>query len=83
MNEFIKTHNEEQEDKTIWEYWLHRVFDQSLADFRESLKTETAAPTQEELSETIGESMSILNGFAPMREGEQNGTVQAAGDNSG
>ena len=84
---FIELYNEEQEEKTIWELWLHKIFDKSFAEFRNSLNTQankTAAPTQEDVTNTIRESMDILNGFNPPSEGVKNkdGTVQAAGDNS-
>jgi len=82
VQELIKTHNEEQEDKTIWEYWLHKVYDKSLGEFKESLKTESsAAPTQKELEETVLASFEMLEGFS-LRGGAQDGIIQAAGDGS-
>ena len=84
VEEFIKTHNEEEEHKAEWEFWLHKVFNQSWAEFRESLNpTEKieAAPTQTEMEETIRASFSMLEGFS-LRGGAQDGTVQAAGYNS-
>lgn len=82
VQEFVKTHNEEQEDKTIWEFWLHKVFDQSLEEFKESIKkTNTAAPTQKELKETVQATFDMLDGFS-LRGGAQDGDIQAAGDSS-
>lgn len=83
VHEFIKAHNEEQEEKTIWEYWLHKVFDKSLADFRATLKTDsvTAAPTQAEMEETIRASFEMLEGFS-LRGGAQDGTISDTGYNS-
>ena len=78
----MKTHNEEQEDKTIWDFWLHKVFDQSLEEFKESIKkTNTAAPTQKELKETVQATFDMLDGFS-LRGGAQDGDIQAAGDSS-
>lgn len=81
VHEFIKIHNEEQEEETIWEFWLHKVFDKSLADFRASIKQDSvkAAPTQTEIKETISASFDMLNGFS--LRGGADGTIQAAGDN--
>lgn len=82
VREFIKIHNEEQEEETIWEYWLHKVFDKSLADFKASIKQEPvkAAPTQTELKETISASFDMLNGFS--LGGGADGVIQAVGNNS-
>ena len=80
MTEIIKTHNEEMEDKTIWEYYLHKVFDKSLKEFKESLaEQKKAAPTQEEIEETVLASFEMLEGFS-LRGGAQDGTIQTAGD---
>jgi len=82
VQEFVKTHNEEQEDKTIWEFWLHKVFDKSLEEFKASIKeTNTAAPTQKELKETVQATFEMLDGFS-LRGGAQDGDIQAAGDSS-
>lgn len=42
MDELIAIRNEELEEKTAWEFYLHRVFDQSFEEFREQ-----ARPPQE------------------------------------
>lgn len=63
---FIRTHNEEQEDKTLWEVWLHRIFDKSFVEWKSSLNgTEKAAPTPEELRSIAQDSMNILARFSP------------------
>jgi hypothetical protein len=84
--ELVNIHNEEMEDKTLWEVWLHRIFDKGFAEFKESLGMgkETAAPTQEEMRSTVQESFDILAGFVP-DEGlvmDRDGTVQTAGNDS-
>lgn len=85
VNELIKTHNEELEDKSLWELWLHKVFDKGFDEFKNSLggKHEKAAPTQEEIKSIAMDSMNILAGFV-LDEGlvNRNGTVQAAGYDS-
>lgn len=63
---FIRTHNEEQEDKTLWEIWLHRIFDKSFVEWKDSLNgNEKAAPTPEELRSIAQDSMNILARFSP------------------
>lgn len=66
VDEFVRIYNEEQEDKTLWEVWLHRIFDKSFSEFKNSLnQTEKAAPTPEELRSIAQDSMSILARFSP------------------
>jgi hypothetical protein len=85
VNELIHIHNEEKEDQSLWEIWLHRIFDKNFAEFKNSLSGhhETAAPTSEELKSIAMDSKSILAGFVP-NEGlvNRNGTVQTAGNDS-
>ena len=69
VNEMITIHNEEYEDKTMWEIWLHRVFDKSYAEFTQSIKpNNAAAPTQEEKADIVAESMNMLKRFSPATE---------------
>ena len=83
--EFVDIYNKEQEEKTLWELWLHRVFDKPFDEFMKSVdKSNRTAPTQEDIKSTIEGSLSILKSFDPLRErGCDNGTVQAAGNDSG
>jgi len=62
--EVIEIHNEEQKDKTLWEIWLHRIYDKSFADFAQSLEPkDKKAPTNEEVAGIVRETHNILNGF--------------------
>ena len=65
VDEIITLRNEEQEEKTLWEFYIHRVFDQSFRDWRNSLSTTTKeeVPTEEELVATVSGSMGILSDF--------------------
>lgn len=85
VKEMIHIHNEEMEDKTLWDIWLHRIFDKGFDEYKKSLGThKEAAPTQEEVKSTVQDSFDLLAGFVP-DEGlvNRNGTVQAAGNDSG
>lgn len=60
--EFVKQENERQ----IWEMWLHKIFDKSFADFRNSvMRTQPDQMDNEQLETTVKNSKSILNGFIP------------------
>lgn len=70
VDETVRIHNTELEDETMWEFWLHRIFDKTFSEFRseaEASKNETVpnVPTQEAIKKTINESMGILNDFRP------------------
>ena len=84
VTELVTIHNEEMEDKTLWDIWLHRIFDKGFDEFKKSISGETqAAPTPEEIKSIAMDSKGILAGFVP-DEGmvSRNGTVQAAGNDS-
>lgn len=84
--EIFNIRKEEIEEKQAWEYWLHKVWEGSYADFRATTLNDTnstnAAPTHEELEKTVSESAQLLADFCPYGGGEQYGTVQAIGNDS-
>lgn len=66
VNELIKIRNEENENQTLWELWLHKVYDKTYANFLNEVHPQK--DTGEKLSDdvvkaTINESMGIINGF--------------------
>lgn len=68
MLEMIKSINEENKDKTYWEFWLHRVGDMTFADFMDSIQT-NKAPTNKpssraEMQQTVRHSFEMLNNFS-------------------
>ena len=67
VNEFVSITNEELQDQTKWEYWLHRVFDMSYSDFlaRTERNTSEETMTKNELEYTVKESWEICQGFVP------------------
>lgn len=64
--------NEEKE----WEYFLHKVFDKSFAEFRESIKPQ-APISRKEFAKDLGNAMSFLSSFDPtkMEVNDLNGTI--------
>jgi hypothetical protein len=87
VSEIIKTVNEELEEKTLWEYWLHKVWNMDWPDYyasrNDKSSTTEAAPPEEELKDTVSFSAQMLMGFCPDSGGEQDGTVQTDGNDSG
>ena len=68
VNEFVKIHNEELEDRTQWEFFLHKVFDKTWAQFQEAIKGVSESEktiSDEELKSTVTASAEILKGFCP------------------
>lgn len=63
VDEVIAMHNEEHKEKTMWDVWLHRVFDKSFNDFVDSLEGSGAAPTNEQTAAIVTESQNMLNNF--------------------
>lgn len=66
VHEVLRIRNEETEEKTMWEFWLHKVHEKSFADFVKQMKTQTAEPEtipEEQLEQITKASMEILNDF--------------------
>lgn len=63
----IDSINKENDEKVMWEYFLHKVIDKSYADFVNECKN-TKKPESDEVKTTdfettVKQSISILNGF--------------------
>jgi hypothetical protein len=84
VNKLIELHNEEERDRTLWDIWLHRVFDKSYPEFMNALEEKKkAAPSQAEVTNIDLETKTMLNGFVPVRgEVNANGIIQDSGNNS-
>ena len=66
--DFILKFIDLENEKTMWEFYLHKVYDMSYDDFRTSCSREIKPETtEEEVEGTILESQSILNEFNPQR----------------
>lgn len=69
VKEILAIHNEETEEKVMWEFWCHKVFDMSYQEFLNKSKETTSKasekPSQEILEATVMESRDILNSFCP------------------
>lgn len=66
VDEFVKLHNQEQEEKTMWEIWLHRRHDLSWDEFVNLCKQPPQKPDKPvDFGTAIKESKNILDGFVP------------------
>jgi hypothetical protein len=69
VGEILSIHNEETEEKVLWEFWCHKVFDMTYQEFLNKSKVTTSKasekPSQEILEATVMESRDILNSFCP------------------
>ena len=64
--EFIQIRNEELEDQTRWEFYLHKVFNMDFKEYLEQTGgTEDEAMTTGALETTVKESMEIIADFCP------------------
>ena len=65
VNEFVMITNEELEDKTYWEAWLHKNFDLTFGEFLDQVKVKKPEklPSQSELETTVKESAEMLGYF--------------------
>lgn len=62
ISEVVIMRNEEVEDQTLWECWLHKDFEQSFANYRESAKQNAPQEESEErLADIIKQSQEILS----------------------
>ena len=85
IHEVLGLYVEEENEKTAWEVWLHRIFDKSYTEFKKSLgmiKQTKAAPTNEETAKIVQQSFDMLASFSPTEGCCKDGTIQTAGNDS-
>lgn len=58
-------------DEMTWDVWLHKIYDQSYEDFKNSIDgiQESREITKEQVETTIKDSQNILINFSPIDEG--------------
>lgn len=70
INELYKIQNEETDNKTIWEYYLHHsLLTMGFDEFKRTLGVSTGVPEEPEkkanIETTISSAYDMLNGFVP------------------
>lgn len=66
--EFIINFMDLQNEELIWDVWIHKIFDKTFDDFKESLLSEAinnVKPTKKQLETTVKTSQQILDSFVP------------------
>ena len=66
--EFIQIRNEELEDQTRWEFYLHKVFNMDFKDYLAQTggtKGTDESMTTDALESTVKDSMGIITDFCP------------------
>lgn len=67
LSEFVTEVIKSENERRTWELYIHRVFDKSYSDFKESLGTvEGTVPPEADLEATVKSSENILNNFKPI-----------------
>ena len=75
---FVRTINEEREEKANWDVWLHKIYEGTYQEFLEGIENSKhdRTMTEDTILETVQYSMNILNNFSPDEGGEvTNGIV--------
>ncbi len=67
VHSFIKTIQEEKEEKYNWEFYIHSGYEGSYSDFLEEIKNDKKNKEMSEktIEETVKNSMNILQNFNP------------------
>ena len=72
VSSFVEKVNGEREEQTMWDFWLHKVWEGSFADFRNARENDKKNQQMSEktMETTINDSMNILKNFNPTKGGE-------------
>lgn len=72
VQSFWKEIHKEENEKTLWDFYIHRVFEGSFDEFREGLENDmkNRSMSDRAMEATIKESMNILHNFSPKKGGE-------------
>lgn len=73
FSEFVKEFIEIENERTTWEFYLHKIDDKTYAEFKAEIEP-IPEVEPEDIEATVFESMKILNGFIP-EQGVKNGTI--------
>ena len=67
IDDMFKFINKETHERTQWEFFLHRVYDESWTDFNDRIKSEENSKTVD-LGATLKNSREMLINFTPEDE---------------
>ena len=67
VDEIINIHNEELNERKMWEIYLHKVWNKSFSEFKDEIETDNQnrTMTEKDIETTVQESLNILQNFNP------------------
>lgn len=66
IDDLFKIINKEDEEKIQWEFFLHKVFNETWGDFKSRLTTAENEPENDvDLGEVFVKNMNMINNFKP------------------
>lgn len=67
VSEFVNTVNQEKEDEHDWQFFLHKVWEGTYQEFKETIQTnkDNQDMSMKDIEATVQDSLSILNNFNP------------------
>ena len=68
IDDFFKFINEEKEENTQWEFFLHKVYDKTWKEFIDEIKPSNNEVKAVDLGATVAKSKNMLNDFTPESE---------------
>ena len=71
VQQILEKTNSEREEQTAWEFFLHKVWEGSFADFKGGMDNDKKNQRMSErtMETTIKDSMNILKNFTPSQNG--------------
>lgn len=72
VDEFLLANHKENDEKTSWEFYLHKVYEGSYADFKAEMERINAHKNMsvDDIETTVFHSLDILNNFNPEERSE-------------
>lgn len=72
VESFVDTLNEEKEEEHTWNFFLHKVFEGSYRDFKNSIETDkqNQEMSDDDIEAALQHTMQIMNNFNPEQGGE-------------
>lgn len=69
---FISTTNKEKEEQANWEFFLHKVYDETFNEFKEGIENnkKNQDMSGKTIETTVKNSLNILKGFNPKEGGD-------------
>lgn len=69
FSEFVDEFAILENEKKSWEFYLHKIFDTSFEEFKQSIPAQKDEISEEHLETVVKDSKSILNNFIPEERG--------------